>query len=119
MVSSLLYDLPGNEAYRVIFMERDFSEMLDSQEKMLVRLKRPVAPRSELRNSFATHLERLFQWVPKQPHIRLLKVNYNQLMANPTAMAQSIAEFLDESLEVEAMLAAIDPKLYRNRKAGV
>src|SRR5215475_8067096 len=30
MVSQLLYDLPPTEKYRVIFMERDFEEMLDS-----------------------------------------------------------------------------------------
>src|SRR5437764_1475845 len=33
MVSQLLYDLPASEAYRVLFMERDFDEMLRSQEK--------------------------------------------------------------------------------------
>ena len=32
MVSQLLYDLPSNEAYRVLFMERDADEMLASQE---------------------------------------------------------------------------------------
>src|SRR5262245_36404912 len=31
MVSQLLYDLPPTECYRIIFMERDFDEMLLSQ----------------------------------------------------------------------------------------
>jgi hypothetical protein len=119
MVSSLLYDLPSTETYRVIFMERDFGEMLDSQEKMLRRLNRPVAPQAEIRNAFSIHLNRLFEWMPKQSHIRLLKVNYNQLMANPAAMAQDVSHFLDDRLNVQEMLAAIDPSLYRNRKASV
>src|ERR1700686_1129847 len=38
MVSQLLYELPPTEKYRVIFMERDLDEVLDSQEKMLQRL---------------------------------------------------------------------------------
>src|SRR5262245_15575927 len=45
MVSQLLYDLPASERYLVVFMERDFDEMLLSQEKMLQRLGRPAAPR--------------------------------------------------------------------------
>src|SRR5687768_13992796 len=34
LVSSLLYDLPATERYRVLFMQRDINEVLDSQEKM-------------------------------------------------------------------------------------
>ena len=45
MISQLLYDLPGNESYRVILMERDLDEVLVSQEKMLERLGRTAAPR--------------------------------------------------------------------------
>ena len=44
MVSQLLYELPANESYRVIFMERDLDEMILSQEKMLARLGKPAAP---------------------------------------------------------------------------
>ena len=47
MVSQLLYDLPASEQYRILFMERDFEEMLLSQEKMLERLGRPAAPRRD------------------------------------------------------------------------
>ena len=50
MVSQLLLDLPPTERYRVVFMERDFAEMLDSQERMLRRLGREAAPR-ETRSS--------------------------------------------------------------------
>src|SRR5262245_11345976 len=35
MVSQLLIDLPPTEQYRVVFMDRDLDEVLDSQEKML------------------------------------------------------------------------------------
>src|ERR1700730_12243612 len=45
MVSQLLYDLPASESYRILFMKRDFEEMLLSQEKMLERLGRKAAPR--------------------------------------------------------------------------
>src|SRR6516162_7002633 len=45
MVSQLLLDLPPTERYCVVFMERDFPEMLNSQERMLARLGRKAAPR--------------------------------------------------------------------------
>src|SRR5215831_7771246 len=56
MVSQLLYDLPASETYRIIFMERDLEEVLQSQEKMLARLGRPAAPRPEMRGAYALHL---------------------------------------------------------------
>src|SRR5262245_40494991 len=40
MVSQLLLDLPPTERYRVVFMERDLAETIDSQERMLQRLGR-------------------------------------------------------------------------------
>src|SRR5258708_27420908 len=48
MVSMLLLDLPPTERYRVVFMERDFPEMLASQERMLQRLGRVAAPRETI-----------------------------------------------------------------------
>ena len=45
MVSQLLFDLPPNERYRIIFMERDLDEMLVSQEAMLQRRARAAGPR--------------------------------------------------------------------------
>ena len=37
MVSMLLYDLPADRQYRVIFMKRKMAEMLASQRRMLDR----------------------------------------------------------------------------------
>ena len=51
MISQLLYDLPESKQYRILFMERDFDEMLLSQEKMLARLGRPAAPRGTDRSA--------------------------------------------------------------------
>src|SRR5207302_9592880 len=48
MVSQLLFDLPPDEQYRIVFMDRNLDEMLSSQEKMLDRLGRPAAPREQV-----------------------------------------------------------------------
>lgn len=117
MVSSLLYDLPTTETYRIVFMERDMEEVLESQEKMLTRLGRPAAPRDQIRRSFGVHLERLFAWIPAQRHMSVLKVSYNDLLADPGPVCRRIAAFLDDVPDAAQMRGAIDVSLYRNRAA--
>jgi hypothetical protein len=116
MVSQLLYDLPAGETYRIIFMQRDFDEMLDSQEKMLQRLGRPAAPRDQVKQAFHLHLTRLRDWLAQQRYMQLLYVNYNELLEEPQAQSERIAAFLDGQVAVEKMVQAVDPSLYRNRK---
>lgn len=115
LVSSLLYDLPATEAYRVLFMQRDLEEVLESQEKMLARLGNSAAPRDKMRAAFRVHLERLYEWLPQQPQMRVLMVNYNRLLQDAPTEVRSIADFLGGRATAESMLAAIDPSLYRNR----
>ncbi len=115
MVSQLLYDLPASERYRVIFMERDLDEVLLSQEKMLARLNRSAAPRDEIKSAFTKHLDRLRSWLQDQPHIAVLNVRYNDLVAHPEQLATQVSNFLGGQADVQAMAEAVDPSLYRNR----
>ncbi len=117
LVTKLLYDLPPSERYRIVFMQRDLSEMLESQTKMLQRLNRPTAPHDQLASAFAAHLQRLFEWFPKQAQMRVTVINYNELAVDPEPQARRVAQFLDHRPDVSAMCAAIDPQLYRNRSA--
>jgi hypothetical protein len=90
--------------------------MIDSQDKMLKRLNKPSAPRDAIIKSFKVHLDRLFEWLPKQRHFRVHEVSYNDILANPEAEVLRVAEFLDGAVSPEAMLQAIDASLYRNRR---
>ena len=63
MISMLLYHLPPTERYKVLFMERDLDEVLQSQETMLHRLNRTAAPRDQMRESFQIHLDQLDKWL--------------------------------------------------------
>lgn len=116
MVSQLLYDLPASERYRIIFMERDLDETLASQEKMLERLGRTAAPRDAMKRSFISHLERLHEWLGKQANIQVLRVNYKEVVEHPVEQAERIRQFLGNRVEVQPMVEAVDPTLYRNRK---
>jgi hypothetical protein len=118
MVSQLLYDLPATEVYRIIFMERDMDEMLLSQEKMLQRLGRPTAPRENMKHNYAIHLERLFEWLPRQRHLTILRVCYNDLVAHPRKHAERVSAFLAHTADIEGMVSTVDPSLYRNRNHG-
>ena len=73
-------------------MERDLDEMLVSQEKMLARLGEP-APRDQIKPAFAEHLERLRDWLPRQPNIEVLYVSYNDLLERPAEGASRVAAF--------------------------
>jgi hypothetical protein len=115
MVSQLLYDLPPEEQYRIIFMERDLEEVLASQEKMLRRLGRPAAPHEQIKRSFTIHLDRLHQWLQGQLHFEMLRVRYADVVQRPAAEAARVNQFLDGVGNVDRMVQAVDPSLYRNR----
>ena len=115
IISMLLFKLPPTERYRIIFMERDMDEVLDSQEAMLKRLSRPAAPRDKMADAFGVHLEHLEEWLRERPDMSVLKVSYRNLVSQPVAEAMRVVEFLGASLDITTMASAVDPKLYRNR----
>ncbi|MBS0263349.1 MAG: sulfotransferase domain-containing protein [Planctomycetes bacterium] len=117
MVSQLLYHLPDNERYRILIMERDLNEMLDSQEKMLRRLGQAVAPREVIRPAFESHLQNLHAWLDRQTHMRVLRMGYSQLVTNPDPSIRAVGDFLGIDLDSVAMRQSIDPALYRNRQS--
>ncbi len=118
MVSQLLFDLPGHETYRVLFMDRDLDEVLISQEKMLTRLGRPVANRQDLKHAFRLHLSRVHKWLSEQPNFGVLRVGYADLVTRPADEIARINAFLGHRLDEQRAASAIDPALYRNRKAS-
>lgn len=115
MVSQLLYHLPQTERYRIIFMRRNLEEMLISQEKMLRRRNAPTAPRDQIKEAYTLHLETLVQWLLRQANMKVLIVNYNDLLDDPRTLAEKVREFLDGRPAVKAMTQAVEPDLYRNR----
>jgi hypothetical protein len=116
MVSQLLYELPANEKYRVIFMERDMDEMILSQDKMLTRLGKPSAPAALIKDHFVKHLAKLKDWLAGQPNIQVIYVRYSDLVERPEVESTRVSEFLDRRVDPGPMAKSVDPSLYRNRK---
>ncbi len=118
MVSQLLYDLPEDRSYQVIFMDRHLDEMMASQNKMLERLGKPLAgDDDQMRVYLQKHLDQIKAWWAAAQHLSVLEVSYNALMAEPEPIVTQVAQFVGAGLDEGRMLAAIDKDLYRQRKA--
>ena len=117
MVYRLLYDLPADYPYRVIFMQRNIQEVLASQTKMLVRSGKDAGGigDDQMAAIFDAELKKCRQWLDQQSNFSVLYVDYRDMINDPQAQAQQVNEFLGGELDVEQMAAAVDPTLYRNR----
>ncbi len=117
MVYRLLYDLPEDYEYRVVFMERDMREILESQRKMLYRHGKEDGgiPDDQMKAMFESELNQCRQWLDQQPNFSVLYINYIDMIQNPLLQARRINDFLTGSLDVSAIADNVDPNLYRNR----
>lgn len=116
MVYRLLYDLPLDREYRVVFMRRNLDEVLRSQQKMLAKDKREDhIDDAEMRAIYTAELARFDNWLAKQPCFKSLDVKYNEMLADPAPIVSKIDAFLGGNLNQGAMCGVVDPSLYRNR----
>ncbi|MCD6535243.1 MAG: tetratricopeptide repeat protein, partial [Deltaproteobacteria bacterium] len=121
IVTQLLHHLPPQSEefkYRVIMMERDDDEVLASQARMLENRKRQGGrlPDKFLKETFRKQVDRtkLFLATRKIP---LLVINYQNCLAEPSATAARVNNFLGQSLESGMMATAVDKQLYRQHKS--
>jgi len=117
MVYRLLYDLPGDQEYRVIFMRRNIDEVLASQKIMLQRSGKQGAAISDerLKELFVGELEKFEHWIATRKNFSILSVDYSDMVASPGTQCKRINEFLGGVLDCDRAAAAVDPSLYRNR----
>lgn len=116
VISYLLKDLPGDHNYRVLFIRREMSEVLASQNKMLERRGEATTTADEqMAELFENDLWRAGYLLKRAPHFQVLELDYRGVLGNPRAEAERINDFLDRKLEVEAMSGVVDKQLYRNR----
>lgn len=113
IIAQLLQFLPSTFNYKVIFMERDMTEVLKSQQKMLGK-DTTVFP-SAIAQTFSRQLESTKSWLEGQPNIEVLYVNYKDVINNAMETAEEVNSFLDTDLEILKMAEAVDKDLYRNK----
>lgn len=116
MVYLLVYDLPADIEYRVLFMHRNLDEVLASQRMMLERLgKTSTIADERMATLFRNHVVKFAAWVKERPNIQVLDVNYNDILADPALIIAGIDRFLGDGLDKEQMAHVVEPSLYRNR----
>ena len=119
IISFLLTWLPETHDYRVIFMHRDLTEVLASQNKMLIdRSERPGTPEEDerMRQHYEQHLARVQRFLASRRCFRVLRVDYRRAVENPAEAAARINEFAGGGLDVARMAQVGTPSLYRNRR---
>jgi hypothetical protein len=114
----LLPHLPATYTYRVIFMRRAMSEILASQRQMLIRRgEDPDKISAEaLARLYEKHVQQVNAWISSQPHVQRIEVDYNQLLQKPRPEITRVNQFLGHTLNLEKMIGAVDPALYRQRQ---
>jgi hypothetical protein len=117
VISQLLLSLPAGHEYRVIFMQRPLPEVMKSQDEMLRRrgtFDAAVDP-CPIEHAFQRHLIEVNRWLAAQPNFQVCRVHYHRVLREPKAVAETVAGFVQLSLNIEAMIEQVDQTLYRNR----
>jgi len=117
VISRLLLSLPAGHEYRVIFMQRPLPEVLASQDQMLRHrgtYKEGAIP-AIISAAFEKHLREVYAWLDGTAYVKALRMPYHEVLGKPGESAETLAEFLETTLDVDAMTQQVDTSLYRNR----
>ena len=116
IIAFFLTHLPDTLNYSVIFMQRDMTEIVASQNKMLAQRGQPSeAEDNQVLDAFKQHLLRTRAVLTSRDCFENLDVNYNEILADPAAQAKRVSDFLGGALNVENMVVSVNPRLYRTR----
>jgi hypothetical protein len=116
VISYLLKDLPADNQYKVILLERDLDEVLASQAKMIERRGEADATGDEqMAAAFRKLMAQTDELLERSSHFESLRVRYSDVVGHPKVEAERINAFLGGTLDTNAMAAFVDPGLYRNR----
>jgi hypothetical protein len=118
IISFLLKNLPEDNQYKVVFMRRHLDEVIASQNKMLIRRGEGTdeATDEATKKRYAIHLKKVAFFMDEAPNFRSLEVDYKQVLEDPKRHARRVERFLGLDLDVDSMVRAVDPQLYRNRR---
>lgn len=106
----LMFLPAGN--YRMIYIERNISEVLSSMEKM-AKIDDP--DRDATRDSFRKLNKMMVSRMDSREDVDVLFVNYNDILNDPVPNITQIHEFMGNELDFEAMVRCVVPRLYRQR----
>lgn len=116
IISFFLAELPSAYRYRIIFLHRAMAEVLASQRKMLERRGREDGISEErMAALFEKDMRRALDWIAGSANVEALHVNHREALERPREVAERVNAFLGGGLNTDAMAAAVDPTLHRQR----
>lgn len=118
VIAQILVLLPPVYNYKVIFIKRDLSEVMNSQHTMLHHMgkNRKDTYNAGIRLSFEKALRRAEFWLQSKPNVETLYLDYKQTVENPGDAALEICRFLNlEYSRAELMATVVTKALYRNK----
>lgn len=118
VISYQLKHLPNDHEYSIIFMERNISEVLASQKKMMIRRGEPSddVPDGLMTGIFQKHLDETYAWLSTQPNMKVLYISYNDSLKEPELTVTQVNMFLGGIMDTKKMMPIVDSSLYRQRK---
>jgi hypothetical protein len=118
-VMPILSGVPPELPQKVIFMERPAEEVVRSQRSMLKRDGKVGSTTEDGRMSaiYAGYLQDFNETAAQLDTISVLPIRYHEVLKDPEAVAREVAAFAMPDADISAMVAAVDPKLYRTRKS--
>jgi predicted AlkP superfamily phosphohydrolase/phosphomutase len=106
--------------YRILFMERNMEEILDSQGAMLQRLGKTCAASekaADIGKVYRQQERHAKNWCANLG-LHAMSVSFETLVHHPDQILPQLAGFLDVADKLLAMRTCIDPALHRARKTG-
>ena len=97
-------------------MERDLTEILESQDKILKELYSIGSDKDKsIKKIFEKELLKVEEWLTQHENISVLKIQFKDVIENALQTAIKIETFLDLPLNKNQMTNVVDPALYRNK----
>lgn len=117
IISHLLVHLPEKYNYKIVFMERDINEIIQSQHKMLVQLGKAKADTypAGLDMTFKENVEKIKLWAKKHHNVDILTINHKDIIKDAAGQVNKIKDFLNIDLDIDKMCSVVDKSLHRTK----
>jgi len=111
--------LPKEYKYRILFFTRDADEVVASEKRMFIRGGVDPTEINAQNNTdnLKNALQYIFHWGQQTEDAVMMRVDYNELVADPLNQLTVISGYLS-GLDIDAMTAVIEPRLHRNVVRG-
>lgn len=113
IVAPLLRYLDPQFRYKIIFMNRDLTEIVKSQQKMIG--KDPDNLPLKLFEAYKKNLYQVEAWKDREPGVEMIYVDYKDLLQKTDETLIKVISFIGKDMDKAAMKICVDTSLYRNK----